>query len=494
MRQGDLNVSSDAASDPMTEFGSKPQFGDILSDLGGDISGAVSGVTSGLGGAASGLTSGIGDIITNPGKDIAAIQSVISDPGKLIGALGDDFGKVSKFFGDEAGNIGDAIKKAASNSIIQQALQVATGALYMGAALTVGPLALALFAAPGLLEGQSFPQAWLQGVVGQAQRAMKTLSGGSVNLDVLPDSVTDQIASFTQTFNSQMGQAGSFLQGLGPDPSSQLGQLATQLGIPDPTKITPQDIANKLGIREDAAAAALSNALGKLPAPIGPSALQAYKNASFDPTTGLQTYYWPTKIMQYSAQAQKIVSVDPVIQAAYKLHPSSDYQRGFLIGIGACAARLNAEAVQSLQAFIQGGMKSTVGQAYGPPPAAPGTPIQRSAPTPPPPPPTGRVADPSKMIATTLAGFNAALALAKGLGNKLVADLSKANGVYASTKAGHMIMHGLATTPASGAQKAAVAEHITVDPNARAGAAVAVQQIAQDRMSLWQKIMDFLGA
>ena len=215
--------------------------------------------------------------VTHPADTAGAAWSIATHPEDNVNAIvnygPDDFVKaVAGGWNWYAGGVSDVATWAAKgmsdfakSDIGKNILTVATSALYMTLAPVLGPLTLLTFAIPGLIAGDDFGDALLDGFVGQTQRALTAL-GGSADISSLPQSVQDQVYQLSDTIHQQVATASQYLD---------------QLGAGDIANMTYEKLAQAAQTRMDSAAAALVSRRHN------PDEVAQYAKLHFDPVTGV---------------------------------------------------------------------------------------------------------------------------------------------------------------------------------------------------------------
>jgi hypothetical protein len=217
--------------------GSGFAVGDLVSDVGDKLSHPADTVSD--------LAKGGLNIIVHPEDDFNAIIAHGPD------ALGSAFSQSWMLAGNTANWIGKGLSDFAKSSVGRELLNIAAGAEFMVLMFSpLAPLAYLVFAVPGLMRGDDFSTAWLHGMFDQGIRIAKAVSSGKIDVP-LPPEVAAQAQKLQDAFSSQTGTAASFLEQNAP-------QLQA-LGLPDLSHLDFVTLASKLGIREDAAEAALVN-------------------------------------------------------------------------------------------------------------------------------------------------------------------------------------------------------------------------------------------
>jgi hypothetical protein len=412
-----------------------------------------------------------GQIITHPADDVSSAWDVAIHPAddfNTIVKVGPDYlmARVNDFghmTGDVADFMGSNFKKFAQSDLGKFVLTKLAGSEYMAFVPMIGPAALLIFAIPGLLQGQDFGPAWLDGTVRVAQDALKGVSGGNVKLDLLPPDVQQRLADVSSQYFSQIGTANQFLS----QPGVQDALKAS--GLPDLTKVTPEQIAQHLGLREDAVWAALDN-LRK-----DAAFHRQFLSSKFDPVTGKRrsarelaatNQFRPSVshvrqmmgITNTSAATSEALTLGSALvsKSALLTHGSllggpdsvskAAYKRGFEIAIGATAKPISASALKAIRDNIQPNEKK---------------------------------------------GFDAGIATKKGMRVTFV----KMGGGHPSALAGAALTRGLIGAPPE--MKTQLLTSAAANPLARDGALAAGRQImaarADAHKSLWQKFLSFFG-
>jgi hypothetical protein len=290
-----------------------------------------------------------GSVVTHPSDDFNAAISATANPdeafGKVINSISPE---TAKFLHDNAAFMRDKFGDFARTDVGREFLDVAAGAAYVGTMFSFGPLALTVWAVPGLLRGEPFTHAWLEGCFTQIERAAKALSAGNVDINVLPADTQNAILGYAQQFASQIQTAHDYLSSL----PGGVGDLAYD------------KLAEQLDIGEDAAMAALANAGQN-------AAALAFPLTSFDPVThkvtalptiakieesksaGMATRkaarMLPDYVMLALQNGAALAGKNAVYSAARALASSStspaDYRDGFDIGLGLSLAAAGASGI-----------------------------------------------------------------------------------------------------------------------------------------------------
>jgi hypothetical protein len=319
------------------DYRGAPRIGDAL----GDIANAVTHpdqLVGDVGTLASNAVSLAGTIVTNPGDDFnAAISASVHPEDVFNSALNFASPDAQKMLADSGSFMKKSFKDVVNSDIGKELLTVAASAAYMGMALTFGPVALLVFSVPGLLRGQDFTSAWLDGMFTQMTRAAKAISGGNIDINVLPPEVQAQIMNYSADLTNQIGTATSYLQTL---PG---GQALIDM--------TYDKLAKQLQVGEDAAMLALANAKNDV------LLLNQFKQSTFDPKTHkllTSPPGWKARVTNGMKQKQmsplpiwaqhaitegKTLAVkDKVYNAARSLAAGSptpeDFREGFDLGLG----------------------------------------------------------------------------------------------------------------------------------------------------------------
>lgn len=189
--------------------------------------------------------------------------------GAAYGNDGDDFGNIFEDAADVATSAWDdtvgkvipdfmkeGVRKFADSAIGHVVLMAVSGSIYGALAPTLGAQASAIvFALPGMARGDSFVQAWTEGFIERLTILIKYFVGQGIPDDKAAEQVTNAAQADMQ----------------------KVQDYANKVGVDNVAKMTIQQLASMLGIRQDMAAEWLSNATGDLNLP---------KQYSFDPKTG----------------------------------------------------------------------------------------------------------------------------------------------------------------------------------------------------------------
>jgi hypothetical protein len=315
-----------------------------------------------------------GQIITHPADDASTGWDIAIHPEddfNTVVKVGPDFlAQRVKDFGHMTSDVGDFMSsnfnKFAQSDLGKFVLTKMAGSEYMALVPMIGPAALLIFAIPGLLQGQDFGPAWLDGTIRQAQDALKAVSGGNVKLDMLPPEVQQHIADISSQYFSQIGTATQYLN----QPGVQDALKAS--GLPDISTVTPEQVAQHLGIREDAAWSALDNLRQNA------QFHREFVGSKFDPSTGRRlsareraatnTFNKATAVSRLAAMmsptdravgnafnvGQAVISKSKTLQAA-SLFGGSDpaFTRGFTVAIGALNSPISTTNFAALRAAVQ---------------------------------------------------------------------------------------------------------------------------------------------
>lgn len=391
--------------------------------------------------------------VTHPADDVSAAGQIITHPEddwKFAISKGPDMvvDGLNAYFIKYPGAVFDFVSKNAKDfaksSLGKTVLDIATGAIYMMGAPILGPVMLLSFAVPGLMRGNDFTTAWLQGALGQAQRGAQAL--GVSGFDFVPPDVQDQVTQFLTTYNSQIGTASELLQ---------KGAPALQaLGLPtDPSQIDPVALAGKLGIRVDSAWAAIANASNN------PSVLNAFNRATFDPITGNITGGTITqkfastemnqqllmRLAQYQKDGIAFEGKAPAAAAGRKLSKDPGWIRGYDVGMGMMQDHISAADLATIRSQLS--------------------------------------------PASAVTGFDAGVSTYRGVITSAGHPAAKGN--LFSQKAGALAVIGLIGAPMSVSQ--GVLGTVAQNPVAQSGANQAMATISHPDKTIWEKILGFFG-
>lgn len=487
-------------------------FGDVL----GDIANAATHPSDWVNDAtkvANDAVNTVGGIVSHPADTFNAALTAASHPEDTFNASMNFMSPdAAKMLHDGTMFFRDSFTKFANSDIGKEFLSIATSAAYMGLAVTMGPAALLIFAAPGLLRGDDFTHAWLDGMFTQAERAAKTLSGGDIDINVIPPEIMGPIMSSTAGLTQGIQTATNYINSL---------PMGTDL-----TNMAYDQLAQKLQIGEDSAMLALANAKNSL------ADLDFFKGSTFDPKThkllttpldrpvlfnapsAMLIARYGGKMNAAQAKGQALAGKDQIMSAAraMSVHNSSpdDYRKGFDIGTGLMYPDISMQAITGVAtpaslATPNAPVPSPAGvwrpgtgasSMHGPPRAGLGGKAFRKGPA------TIAVVkqaeaqqavDEMAVMRGMLnpnnsqRGFDAAVALFKGrqkvgLGGRYIPGGASAQAAYVTTQ-------GLV---GSGNPSANVGVMTTLAgaPDSRAGAAAAIAQ--NDTRSWIQKLIDWL--
>jgi hypothetical protein len=260
----------------------------IAGDFGFDLGDAISDGAKKVGKALSDT----GDAITHPADSLSAAWGVFTHPADnwdgIVKVSGDVFsmaliGIPFQQTKDVAEWTGDKMKDFAKSDFGNGVLNIIAGAAYMYFIFVCAPVAWLIFAAPGMMKGESFDKAWLEGVTAQGVRIAKYL-GAKVDVgdaaqgaaDQAEDQATGEVMNSLSQYTGQIKEAYDMLN----DPN--INAALAQAGLPNVNDVSAAALAKLKGIREDAAFAALDN--------LKRSAAfhTKFLNADFDPRTGKQ--------------------------------------------------------------------------------------------------------------------------------------------------------------------------------------------------------------
>jgi hypothetical protein len=233
-----------------------------------------------------------GDAITHPSDSLSKAWGVLTHPADnwdgLVKTSGDVLsvalvGIPFQQTKDVADWAGDKMKDFAKSDFGNGVLNVIAGAAYMYTVFICAPVAWLIFAAPGMLKGESFDKAWLEGVTAQGVRIAKYL-GAKVDVgdaaqgaaDQASDQATGEAMNYISQYTGQIKEAYDMLN----DPN--INATLAQAGLPNVNDLSAAALAKLKGIREDAAFAALDNLKRDAGFHL------KFLNADFEPRTGKQ--------------------------------------------------------------------------------------------------------------------------------------------------------------------------------------------------------------